>query len=201
MTVLLSTFAMLVGGRSIGTKDFLIVLPFLCAAAATMLASTPWATADRRILLVTALVICTIQVPREIGRFTRPRNLSPWERPLIERVAALPYRTIYTTDYKIAHLARKSLPVDYYSVDHFPLTNLKDIRFKPWLESTLKHCDCAVITDHLLDISPGIVRILLASGKPLIYANQEVEARVFPNEVGSSHPQGAGNPRVVGASK
>ena len=182
LTILLATFASSVVGNSMSPKDFLFIIALMCACAGTLLASSTWVIRDPRALLVAALIVAAIQLPLQSGRIIRPFKLNAWERPLIERITATPYRTIFTTDYKIAFLTGKELPVDYDSVDHFALTHGKIKRFEPWLESILPKCECVIVTDHLLDISPRIAEILLASGKPLIYANAEVEGRVKPLE-------------------
>lgn len=176
LTVLIAALTMMTVGRSMELKDFILVMPFLCAGAASILASSFWVIADRRILLWAGLMICLIQSPSQLGRVVRCRNLNRWERPLIEKVASLPYQTIYTMDYKISYLAHKSQPFDYYSDDHCPLSLIAIEQYNTWLRSTIAHCECVVVTDALIRISPNVVGILLDSGIPLIFANPEVES-------------------------
>lgn len=176
LTILIATFASMTVGKSMAHKDFLFIIALLSICCSILLGTSEW-FAKPEVFLAVAMFIVGSQAPLHLSRWIRPLKLNQWESKLLQEVREFPGETIYTSDYKISYLTGKSLPVDYYMVDHFPLTHGNVVTFDSWFPPILDKTDAIVVTDHLLDMTPRTWEFISESKKPLIFANDEVQDR------------------------
>ena len=81
-----------------------------------------------------------------------------------------PCERVLSVDGRIAVLAGKELPVDYYATDPNALVQLDPTRFHKWFERILPKADAVVVSSQLVEwMSRENAIQMLASGKPLFF--------------------------------
>jgi hypothetical protein len=172
---LVTTCVVTVAGKSLSVMYYLSVLPLFAACAAvviTRLAESLW-----RFVSLVPLVAIAIRAPTVVGTILTQLAPNAEHAACVAAVRDAPGQVVFVTDGRIAVLAGKQLPTDYYATDPNALYLLGPERFHAWFAAILPAVDLVVVTPQLLGwMSTANAEQLVASGKPVFFDTPTTQA-------------------------
>ena len=170
---LLTTVLIAVAGNSLSVMYFLPVLPLF---AACVTAAVPGRIAF--VAPIALVLILALRGPTAVELIRALKAPDPEHAACIAAVRQSPCERVLTVDGRIAVLAGKELPADYYATDPNALVQLDLVRFHEWFERILPKADAVVVTSQLVGwMSRTNAVHMLASGKSLFF--DEVSTRMM----------------------
>lgn len=164
---IVTTGLITVAGNSLSVMYYLPALPLLavCATAALdRLVRKPW------VLAAVPLVIAAIRGPWIATVILAQTAPNDEHARCVAQLRDLPGETVLTSDGRIAVLAGKRLPADYYATDPNALYLLAPEKFHAWFATILLKADVVIITPQLLMwMSSDNAAAVRKSGKPVLF--------------------------------
>ena len=172
---LLSAVCISVAGKTLSVMYYLPVLPLFAACVAV--AVVRLAEGVSRLFALVPLVAITVRVPVIVGVILVQLHPNAEHAACVAAVRNAPGDVVLVADGRIAVLAGKRLPADYYATDPNALHLLGREKFHEWFATMLPTVDMVVVTPPLLWwMSRGNVEQLLASGKPVFFDTDATRA-------------------------